>query len=129
MKHIPREKPGYCPILKGNTKNCKWTHLVLTRDNLRPGAHCFHAGPEKEDPFGNIKCSDDDCEGKFCFTITHAVVYRIMDWGLLSFLFQLNVHYYGLYYFRSRPEYGNYAFYSYWMYDLLFCIGVLIHSR
>ena len=45
MESIPMVKPGYCPLLKGNTKACRWTHMILTNSDLRPEKHCYHVGP------------------------------------------------------------------------------------
>jgi hypothetical protein len=36
-------------------------HSILAQDILDPDVHCFHMGPHLPDPFGRIKCSDDDC--------------------------------------------------------------------
>eukprot|EP00494_Astrolonche_serrata_P032303 UN32572 len=59
---IPMHKDGYCPLLSGNTKACRWTHTYLTIEELRPEIHCFHLGPNWKDPNGYIKCSDLSCE-------------------------------------------------------------------
>ena len=47
MDSIPMIKKGYCPLLKGNTKACRWTHMILTNGDLRPDVHCAHVGPNK----------------------------------------------------------------------------------
>eukprot|EP00494_Astrolonche_serrata_P030195 UN30462 len=52
---LPMVKDGYCPLLAGNTKACRWTHTYLTIDELRPDIHCFHVGPQLEDPNGYVK--------------------------------------------------------------------------
>lgn len=51
-----------CPKLKGPTRSCRWTHMILAQPELRPEIHCFHVGPEVEDPFGQVKCSIADCD-------------------------------------------------------------------
>ena len=61
MAKIPFTKRGYCPDLAGNTLACRFTHALLTHKNLRPEVHCFHMGPHKPDPDGNVKCHDDEC--------------------------------------------------------------------
>merc|ERR1719273_1348437 len=62
MNALPLTKPE-CPILKGPTLACRWTHMILAQPSLRPEVHCFHVGPESPDPFDNIKCSPADCRG------------------------------------------------------------------
>lgn len=62
MNNLPLTDPE-CPILKGPTLACRWTHMILAQPSLRPEVHCFHAGPENPDPFGYIKCSPADCRG------------------------------------------------------------------
>ena len=61
MKKLPDHKLGYCPIFAGNTKACRFMHSILAQDILDPDFHCFHMGPNKPDPNGNVKCSDADC--------------------------------------------------------------------
>eukprot|EP00494_Astrolonche_serrata_P030075 UN30342 len=46
MEEIPVHKAGYCPLLAGNTRSCRWLHSILTIEELRPDIHCFHLGPQ-----------------------------------------------------------------------------------
>uniref|UniRef100_A0A7S2MWZ0 Uncharacterized protein n=1 Tax=Haptolina brevifila TaxID=156173 RepID=A0A7S2MWZ0_9EUKA len=61
MKLRPDHKLGYCPIFAGDTKACRFMHSILAQDILDPDVHCWHMGPQMADPFGRVKCSDDDC--------------------------------------------------------------------
>ena len=61
MSKVPHKKTGWCPILAGNTLNCRWTHAILTHEKMRPDVHCYHMGPNKPDPNGKYKCHDDEC--------------------------------------------------------------------
>eukprot|EP01047_Picozoa_sp_COSAG01_P021925 COSAG01_NODE_1287_length_10887_cov_17.346924_11_plen_966_part_01 len=61
MKKIPEHKMGWCPTFAGNTLSCRWMHSILAQEDLRPDIHCFHMGPNKPDPKGNVKCHDDEC--------------------------------------------------------------------
>lgn len=61
LDNLPLIRDG-CPKLKGPTRSCRWTHMVLADPELRPEIHCFHAGPELQDPLGQLKCSIADCE-------------------------------------------------------------------
>lgn len=58
---LPLTREG-CPKLKGPTRSCRWTHAILAQPELRPEVHCYHVGPELQDPFGQVKCSIADCE-------------------------------------------------------------------
>jgi len=61
LNNLPLTRRG-CPKLKGPTRSCRWTHMVLAQTDLRPEVHCFHVGQEVEDPFGATKCSIADCD-------------------------------------------------------------------
>lgn len=60
LDSLPLTQRG-CPKLKGPTRACKWTHMILAQDELRPEIHCYHVGPGFADPFGVTKCSIADC--------------------------------------------------------------------
>ena len=62
LSQVPDHKLGYCPIFAGNTRACRWTHLLLTHEKLRPEIHCWHVGRhDAPDPSGLFKCSDSKC--------------------------------------------------------------------
>ena len=62
MSQVPDHKLGYCPIFAGNTRACRWTHLLLTHEKLRPEIHCWHVGRhDRADPSGSFKCDDSKC--------------------------------------------------------------------
>lgn len=61
LDSLPLIREG-CPKLKGPTRSCRWTHMILAQPELRPEVHCFHVGPEVQDPFGQVKCSIADCK-------------------------------------------------------------------
>lgn len=61
MSKRPKYKLGYCPLLAGDTLACRWTHVILSHEKMRPDVHCYHMGPNLPDPNGKIKCSDEEC--------------------------------------------------------------------
>ena len=61
MSKRPKYKLGFCPLLAGDTLACRYTHMILTHEKMRPETHCFHMGPGLPDPDGKVKCHDSEC--------------------------------------------------------------------